>query len=338
MSKIYKFLVNKNNFIQASVYIFITALFLSSGCDRLVDTSQTDNGIPPAVPVGFQVAYATDGEVALAWQSNSEADLAGYNIYRSTDSTNFILIGNSSYNYYYDDSLQYNKTYYYRITAIDIWNNESLPTKVVSAKPINRYVPGAPVGLSINARNYQGSLSVYLTWNPNYESDIAGFNIYRSTDNGFNADSTTLVGFSTNINYTDTLKLSLYTTYYYKIRAVDKGGLIGVESNQVSDKILGVPQIIFPADNSEVNYFSSFLIKAISIPANYKIVVQDNMFYGEVWSSNFFSSVVDDTMTVNFNPTYISTNIPYYLRIITFSNGGNEPNSVSPLYKFVIKQ
>jgi hypothetical protein len=338
MDKIYKSLNNKNNFIRITGYIFVVLLFFYYGCDRLVDTSQTDNGIPPAVPVGLQVAYATDGEVVLAWQSNSEADLAGYNIYRSRDSTNFILIGNSGYNYYYDDSLQYNKTYYYRITAIDIWNNESLPTKVVSAKPINRYVPSAPIGLSINARNYQGSLSVYLTWNPNYESDIAGYNIYRSLKQEFNADSTSLVGFSTDINYTDTLKLSLYTTYYYKLRAVDKGGLIGIASNQVSDEILGVSQIIFPANNSEVNYFSSFLIKAIGVPANYKIVVQDNMFYGEVWSHNFFSSTVNDTLAVNFNPTYINTNVPYYLRIITFSNGANQPNSVSPLYKFIIKQ
>jgi len=324
--------------ISIAVYFSFLLLLISYGCDRLVDTSQTDNGIPPAVPVGLQVAYATDGEVALAWQSNSEADLEGYNIYRSTDSSNFVLIGNSSYNYYYDDSLQYNKTYYYRITAMDIWNNESKPTKIVSAEPINRYAPSMPIGLSINARNYQGNISVYLSWDPNYESDIAGFNIYRSTNQSFNADSSTFVGFTTNINYTDTLNLKLYTKYYYKIRAVDRGGLIGAESYQVSDEILGIPQIIFPADNSQVNYFNYFLIKAISVPANYKIVVQDNMFYGEIWSDNFFSSVVDDTMSVNFNPTYINANVPYYIRIITFSNGVNEPNSVSPLYKFVIKQ
>ena len=224
MGKIYKYINNENNFIRITGYIFIVLLFFYSGCDRLVDTSQTDNGLPPAVPVGLQVAYATDGEVVLAWQSNSEADLAGYNIYRSTDSTNFVMIGNSSYNYYYDDSLQYNEIYYYRITAIDIWNNESQPTAIVSAKPINRYIPSAPIGLSINARNYQGSLSVYLIWNPNYESDIEGFNIYRSTNQNFKADSTNLVGFSTDINYTDTLKLSLYTTYYYKIKSFNTGG------------------------------------------------------------------------------------------------------------------
>ncbi len=328
----------KKNFLRNAGSIFVLILFLFSGCDRLINTNQTDSGIPPAVPVGIKVAFATDGEVALVWQSNSEADLGGYNIYRSTDSTNFILIGSSSYNYYYDDSLQYNTTYYYKITAFDIWNNESLPTNIVSAKPINRYAPLAPIGLSVNARNYQGNLSVYLSWNPNLETDIAGYNIYRSTSQTFNADSVTLIGFSNDINFTDTLNLSLYTTYYYKIKAVDNGGLIGPESNQVSDEILGISQLVFPGNNSEVNYFSNFIIKAIGVPADYKIVVQDNMFYGEVWSNNFHSSVVNDTIAVNFNPTYINTNVPYYLRIITFSDGGNEPNSVSPLYKFIIKQ
>ncbi len=330
--------LNKKILLRYAASIFVLILILFSGCDRLVNTNQTDNGIPPAVPLGLHIAFATDGEVGLVWQNNSEADLQDYNIYRSTDSTNFILIGNSNYNYYYDDSLQYNVTYYYRITALDIWNNESQPTNIVSAKPINRYAPSAPTGLSINARNFQGSFSVYLSWNPNYETDIAGYNIYRSSNQNFTTDNTTLEGFSSNINFTDTLNLILYRTYYYKIRAVDKGGLIGPESDQVSDAILGISKLIFPANNSEVNYFSNFLIKTISVPANYKIVVQDNMFYGEVWSDNFYTSSVNDTIAINFNPTYTNADVPYYLRIITFSDGGYQPNGVSPLYKFIIKQ
>ncbi len=320
------------------VLLLILLIITFSGCDRIVNTNQSGSGIPPAVPTGLRVAYATDGEAALVWRSNSEADLQGYNIYRSTDSTNFILAGSTSDNYYYDDSLQYNETYYYKITATDIWNDESLPTKIVSAKPINRYAPSIPAGLSINARNYQDSISIYLSWNPNYESDIAGFNIYRSKERNFNADSTTLIHFTSDINYTDTLNLSLYQEYYYKIKAVDKGGLISGASYEVSDEILGIPKIIFPANNSTVNYFNYFLIKSVSVPANYKIVVQDNMFYGEVWSDDFTSSIIDDTVAVNFNASYINTYVPYYCRIMTFTNGSNEPNSVSPLYKFIIKQ
>ena len=333
------FLLETEKRYNRTIVLFSILLIITfSGCDRIVNTNQSGSGIPPAVPAGLRIAYATDGEVALVWQSNSEADLQGYNIYRSTDSTNFLLAGSTGDNYYYDDSLQYNKTYYYRITATDIWNDESLPTKIVSAKPINRYAPTAPDGLSINARNYQDSISVFLSWNSNYESDIAGFNIYRSEDQNFNADSTTLIGFSSDINYTDTLNLSLYQEYYYKIKAVDKGGLISGASFEVNDEILGIPKIIFPANNSTVNYFDNFLIKSVSVPANYKIVVQDNMFYGEIWSDDFSSSIIDDTIAVNFNPTYTYTNVPYYWRIMTFTNGSNEPNSVSPLYKFIIKQ
>jgi len=308
------------------------------GCQREIDLVQPGNDTPPAVPVGLKVVFADDGSIGLFWQSNAEADLNGYIVYRSTDSIKFAAINFTTYNYYVDDSLNYNTNYYYRITAVNIGDKESLPSNIVSGKPINLYPPSMPQGLNINARNWQGKISVYLSWNSNYEGDIAGFNIYRSLSPNFNADSSNLIGFSTGIDFSDTVNLKLYTQYYYLIRAVDKGSLISTQSSVVNDKIYGIPEIVFPEDGTETNYFSSFVIKAVGVPANYKIVVQDNEFYGTFWSTGFYSSVVNDTISVNFNPDYIDTNVPYYWRVLTYSPDASQPNSVSPLYKFVIKQ
>ncbi len=324
-------------FSKFSFLIISTLLFLA-GCQREIDMVQPSSDLPPAVPVGLIVAFADDGSVGLFWQSNSEPDLYGYNIYRSTDSLHFSAINFTSNNYYVDDSLNYNTIYYYRVTAINLGNKESLPSNIVSGKPINLYPPSQPLGLSINARNWEGNMSVYLSWNQNYEGDIYGFNIYRSVNPGFNSDSTNLIGFSKGIDFTDTLNLKLYTQYYYRIRAVDKGGLISTQTPEVNDEIYGVPQIIFPQDDAQTSYFSSFVIKAIAVPANYKIVVQDNKFFGTFWSTNFSSSVINDTISVSFNPDYINTDVPYYWRVATYSQGGSQPNSVSPLYKFIIKQ
>ena len=299
---------------------------------------QPGSGLPPAVPVGLTVVYADDGSIALFWQSNTEPDLYGYNVYRSTDSVNFMAINFTSNNYYVDDSLNYNTTYYYRITAINLGNKESLPSNIVSGKPINLYAPSQPQGLSINARNWEGNISVYLSWNPNYEGDIAGFNIYRSLSPDFNSDSANLIGFSNGIDFTDTLNFKLYMQYYYRIRAVDKGGLISTQTPEVNDEIYGIPQIIFPQDGTQTTYFSSFVIKAVGVPADYKIVVQDNKFFGTFWSTDFSSSVTNDTISISFNPYYINTGVTYYWRVATYSQNGNQPNSVSPLYKFIIKQ
>ncbi len=324
-----------------SKFNFLFILFLSviiAGCGRQANINQAADSVPPAVPDGLRIAYASDGLIALEWQNNVEADLSGYNIYRSTDSLSFSNIGFTSNNYYFDDSLNYNTTYYYKITAVNISKMESQPTSVISAKPINRYPPSAPRGLSINARNYEGKLSVYLSWIPNSEGDIAGFNIYKGVSNSFTADSSTFIGFTNNINFSDTLNLSLYTHYYYRIKAVDKGGLLSDPTYIVNDEIYGMPQAVFPQDGAQTNYFNNFLIKAIAEPAAYQIIVQDNVYFGQFWSTQFSSSIVNDTISVNFNPTYLDANYTYYWRIATYSPGSNQPNSISPLYKFIIKQ
>ncbi len=316
----------------------ISFILLSNGCERPITTNQTDLGIPPAVPTGLIVYYASDGEVLLLWHRNKGLDLEGYNIYRSTDSTRYSKIGFTSQNYYYDDSLSYDSTYYYEIASLDIWNKESLRTLPVSAKPINRYAPEAPKNLQINARNWQGKLSVYLNWDPAVESDVSHYKIYRDTTANFIVDSSIFTGISYINNFTDSTGLNLYTDYYYRVKAVDKGGLISKESSEVNDRILGIPKLIFPHDNSIINYFPDFKIIAIKIPTTYNIIVQDNKFFGTFWQKKFNSNIVNNTIQIPFIANYIQPNITYYWRIATYSHQTIEPNSVSPLYKFIIKQ
>lgn len=324
--------------LKTKFYIFsIISLFFFFGCERSTNVNVKDDGFPPAVPSGLNVYAAYDGEVGIEWNRNSDADLKGYNIYRKMDSTNFKKTGFTSDIFFVDDSLDYNKIYFYQITAVDNSGKESIPSNSVSAKPINIYKPLTPNSLDINAKNWENNISIYLSWNKNFETDIAGYNIYRNTNSTFEADNLSLIGFSNRINYTDTFNLSLYKEYFYKIRTVDKGGLLSKESSIISDKILGIPEIIFPEDNAEVSFFSEFMINGIKVPANYKIIVQTNQFFGEFWSTNFFSSIIEDTIKIKFNPPYIDIGKIYYWRIATFSAGNPEPNSVSKLYKFIIK-
>ena len=95
-----------------------------SSCKRPVELTSSSNGIPPATPADVTIYAAYDGEIGIEWQGNSEPDLKGYNIYRKTDSTNYKIIDFTSDNYFIDDSLDYNTTYYYEITAVDNSNLE----------------------------------------------------------------------------------------------------------------------------------------------------------------------------------------------------------------------
>lgn len=321
--------------LTSTICIFF--MVFQFGCERPTDNNQTDDGIPPAVPVGVQITYASDGEILIEWFPNSESDLRGYNVYRKTNKTEYSILSFTNKSFWLDDSLGYNETYFYKISAIDIWGKESQQSAEVSAMPINRYKPQKIRYITINARNWEGKISINLTWDPNKESDISGYNIYRGLNESFPADSTTLLGFTNVIEFNDTNNIQLYTNYFYKVRVVDNGGLVSDESSTLSDQVYEIAAHVFPANDSLVNYFSNFTVRTIQVPAKYRIIVQTNEYFGEFWSGDFSSSIANGNIQVKFNPSYLYPYVYYYWRIITYSNNYIEPNSISPLYKFKVK-
>ncbi len=91
---------------------------------------------PPAMPTGL-TASAGNQKVVLAWNDNTEPDMAGYNVYRSTDplidyiKLNSSLMSESNYN---DTSNVTNGIlYYYIVTAVDTVFNESAASSAATA-------------------------------------------------------------------------------------------------------------------------------------------------------------------------------------------------------------
>jgi len=74
---------------------------------------------PPGAPTGLRADVAP-GSIELVWDRNTEPDLAGYRIYRSTGDGPFekIAEGNEIPNYS-DRAVEHGNTYHYAITAID---------------------------------------------------------------------------------------------------------------------------------------------------------------------------------------------------------------------------
>ncbi|MGE5456952.1 MAG: fibronectin type III domain-containing protein [Methanococcaceae archaeon] len=323
----------KKLFIHILFFLLITVFY---SCDRNTNINSANDELPPAVPVGLQIYSAHDGRIIIDWYKNKESDLKEYYIYRSlNDTLSFRKIASTTDYYYIDDSLDYDRTYFYKISAIDVVNNESMKTGWVSASPANLNPPATPQSLNINARNWNDSISVFLSWAPNNEGDIAGYEVFRSTSPDFIPGSESQVGFATLPTFSDTKNLNLYTTYYYKLIAVDKGGLKSSAGPASSDMILGIPEIVFPGNNTSVTQLDNFIIKALPVPTTYKLVVQSNQYFGEIWSTDYSTEAVDQDLSINFSSSDIYANKIYYWRVITYT--GNEPNSISPLFNFLIK-
>jgi len=125
--------------------------------DYLRITSATADATPPATPTNVN-ATAGDARVTLAWNANTEPDLAGYEVFRSTTatvSTSGTPLGTPTSNGYIDTTAVNGTTYYYAVRAKDTSGNPSAASTPVSATPqaaagtvskaINFQPAGAPI-------------------------------------------------------------------------------------------------------------------------------------------------------------------------------------------------
>ena len=154
----------------------------------------------PAAPTGLG-ATGGDGCVVLDWADNAEGDLAGYNVYCSTNSGSYgaalaIGIADSSYT---NNTVDNGTTYYYVVTAVDTGINESGFSSEVSAVPS---ADVAPEEYTISESTISAGTNLALT----VSSSVPGHR-YRvlGTDSLTNPDwqpaGTALAGNGTNLTF-----------------------------------------------------------------------------------------------------------------------------------------
>ena len=90
----------------------------------------TSGGITKTVTITLTLNSPSSSSATLTWNANSETDLAGYKVYRSTvrgryDQSNVITMLRGNITTYHATGLEYGKTYYFVVTAFDIAGNES---------------------------------------------------------------------------------------------------------------------------------------------------------------------------------------------------------------------
>ncbi len=97
--------------------------------------------------------------------------------------------------------------------------------------PIYAAVPSAPQGLTAQPNNAR----VSLNWTANSESDLAGYNVYRSTSSPVSLAGTPVNGSTlvTSATYLD-LGLTNGTPYFYVVTAVDAFGNVSGPSNEAT--------------------------------------------------------------------------------------------------------
>ncbi|MSS71495.1 MAG: hypothetical protein EXS64_08390 [Candidatus Latescibacteria bacterium] len=193
-------------------------------------TAQADN-VPPAAPsnMSAQLDDKSVGRVTLGWSAPTTdatgrdlTGLSGYRIYRSKgNTTSFVLLASTAQNVYVDTGLEPLTIYFYAVSAYDPSGNESARTA-----PAQVTTKGIATPSGVRATGDIGKITII--WNPNTETELLGYNLYRSTRSDTlyvrlpgNEGTRYTTGQTT---YIDS-NLVANTRFYYRVSAVGAGSL-----------------------------------------------------------------------------------------------------------------
>ena len=198
-----------------------------------------------------------------------------YNIYR--DDEKIASVNDTTFK---DSNLDYNKTYYYKIAAVDALNKIS--DFSVELKTVTHQLIEPPILSSINNEK-----NITLIWN-----DVAGseyYNIYRDG---------VLLATETGNSFTDKVKRG--QKYCYEVSCIDQYMIESDRSNQHCKKLLLNPPngLIADADvNSmilswdQVKDASYYMIYEKVTNQDYKYIGESNISYFKVKSLDFSANI-----------------------------------------------
>ena len=173
----------------------------------------------PSAATNLSATAASSSSIDLAWTDNA-SDENGFNVERSTDGTNFNLIGSlgADVSSYSDNGLNASTLYYYRVIAFNGAGNSAF-SNIANATTLGSTltIPDAPTSLSATAAS---NSSIDLAWTDN-ASDEDGFNVERSAD-GTNFNLIGSLGADVTA-YSDN-GLNASTLYYYRVIAFNSAG------------------------------------------------------------------------------------------------------------------
>ena len=203
-----------------------------------------------AQPPVLQNATVKEDSITLTWQApptnidgSTPVNLLGYNVYRLDESQtepaqtpiNSELVSGTQFA---DRAFRFGINYRYIVRSVSLGTEgaqvESLNSNSLPVESRDTFPPSAPTGISVAAA--PGRLSIFFAANP--ESDIAGYNIYRSTDPNLPKGSWSKLNQAllNRTTYQDE-RVEAGQKYYYYLTAVDQTGNVSQPSEVVSETV-----------------------------------------------------------------------------------------------------
>jgi hypothetical protein len=194
----------------------------------------------------FLSAKITEPAIILDWNApntnvdgSKPANILGYNIYRSISEKETAKLLNETpitQTEFVDKFFEFGKDYFYFARTVSLGSNgepiESLESNIVKILPKDIFPPSPPSAITIAAA--PNNLSIFFATNP--EKDIAGYQIYRSTNKNLPlSEWQNLKPELLTTNTFQDVKVESGKTYYFYLTATDTAGNTSQPSEIVSE-------------------------------------------------------------------------------------------------------
>ena len=257
--------------------------------------------LPPAAPT-VTMTYSDSGKPKLTWNAVSGA--TSYRVFRSESrGTGYSLLGTTTATSYTNTGAAVGKTYYYRVKAVNSVGTSGY-SNIVSGKAKT----AAPAAPSVTAGN-SSTGKPQLTWKA--VSGAVKYEVYRSTrqNSGYS-----LLGTTTSTSYVNT-GASTGTTYYYRVKAVNRNGMASGYSNIVSGKAKAAAPAAptVTAGNSSTGK-PRLTWKAVSGAVSYRIYRSESRGTGY--------SLLGTTSSTSYVNTGAAAGKTYYYRVKAVNRDG----------------
>jgi large repetitive protein len=326
-------------------YYYRVRSYNASGTSPSSTVQGTTPLLIPAVPVAVAATNVASTSFSANW--NAVPDAAGYYLDVATDSAFTNLVSGlqnvdvgGAITYPVSSNIISGTTYFYRVRA---YNASGIGGRSNTARVLT--TPLAPVLNNATAFT-QTSFTAY--WNASYGATT--YYLDAATDSAF---TMYLSGFEKkdvgNVTSYTVTGLSTGTTYYFRIRAGNDGGMSGPST--VGSSHLNVPPALVSIEDSTLSYF-----EGSTIPVTGTIAVRDTdnttLFSAEVQISGNYVRGEDvlrfsdangitgiwnaETGTLSLSGTTLLSAYQTALRSVAYQNTSQNPATLTRTIRFVV--